>query len=244
MQKSFLITFIGSVLVILFLCETCYSQTADKLGDDPVDLILENAESVYKADDRLINGTYYTPKYPLAIGHPYFETDQWIKATLYIKSLTYPDVFVKLNIEDDLIIYKRQHRLGLVEEILLNNFLVDSLRIDEHLFINTSSIDIHGTPGILEFLCKGKYDGYMKYLKYHKDELTHQVRYGRYMDVKRELYLFDGEKFIRVNDKHKLLELFPAHEKAIVKFMRRNKIKFKHADKVQFVTLLRYCDEF
>jgi len=242
MQRIPTFRIIGLVFLILFSIIPSYSQDTDEPIMNPVDQILSHTENVYQADDRLINGTFYIPKHPLAIGHPYYLTTDWLQAILYIKGLTYKDVSIRFNIEEDLVVLKRQYELGLVEEILLNTLLIDSLRINDNLFINSPLMNIPGSPGFLEVIYNGKYESFLKYKKEHKDELTHTVRYGKYLDTKRVLYLFDGKDFIKINDKQDLYDIFAPHEKEIKKFMRKNKIHLKNSSKEQYVQLLKYCD--
>ena len=100
MKPSFrLLTFVLLLFILLFN-STIKGQRIPIQKNE----ILALANSAYGSDDRLINGKYYLPKRPSAKGHPYFLTDDWSDATLYIKGTTYNHIPVKYNIEDDLII--------------------------------------------------------------------------------------------------------------------------------------------
>lgn len=242
MLKYALLKIFGSVLLMLFLVGSSFGQGSSKQITSQVEDILKEAEIFYGADDRLINGGYYFPEQALALGHPYYLTDDWVKTTLYVKGVTFDDVEIKYNIEDDILILKRQYDHGLIVQIILNNSLVDSLRINEHLFINSTPMLGPQSPGYLEFIQKGQFVSYLKHEIFYKDELTPQMPHGKYLDPKSILYIYNNKDFVRINDKKMLLDYFSPHKKEIRKFMRKNKIWFKRATKDQFIKLLNYCD--
>jgi len=242
MLKHSLLKIFGCVLLMLLSLNPSFAQEHAVNITSQVKDILKEAEIVYGADDRLINGRYYVPKQALALGHPYYLTDDWVKTILYVKGVTFDDVEIKYNIEDDILILKRQYDQGLIVEIILNNSLVDSLRINEHLFINSTPTLGPQSPGYLEFLQKGQFVSYLKHKVFYKDELTPRMPYGKYLDPKSILYIFNNKDFVRITDKKVLLDYFSPHKKEIRKFMRKNKIWFKRARKDQFIKLLNYCD--
>ncbi len=242
MLKHVLLKIFGSVLLILFSVGSSFGQGSSKQITGQVEDILNEAEAFYGADDRLINGRYYVPKQPFAHGHPYYLTDDWVKTILYVKGITFDDVEIKFNIEDDILILKRQYKQGLIVQIILNNSLVDSLRINDHLFVNSTPIFGSHSPGYLEFIQKGEFVSYLKHEVNYKDEITPQMPQGKYLDPKSILYIYNDMDFVRISTKKELLAYFSPHEKEIKKFMRKNKIGFKKATKEQFIKLLNYCD--
>ncbi len=243
MQKISIIRIIGCALLMLFSIKQSYSQQSAQSIANLVNEILKYTGSIYGSDDRLITGKYYVPTHPLALGHPYLISRDWLPATLYIKGVIFNDVEVKYNIEDDLIILKRQYEQGLVDELLLNNSYIDSVRISGHLFINTSLVDEKISPGYFEQIYNGGFVAYLKHKNSYKDELSPQMMYGKYMEPKTTLYLFDDNQLLEIASKKELMTHFSPNEKMISRFMKQNKIRFRKAIDEQFIKLLNYCDE-
>ena len=178
----------------------------------------------------------------MALEHPYFLSRDWEETTLYIKGVTFDSLEIKYNIEDDILILRRKHEKGLVEHIVLNDLLVDSLYYGERFFINFYPIYGADSPGYLELILKGHNTFYLKYRISYKDELTPQMPHGRYLNPKTTIYIIDNKKFIHIAAKNELLAYYSPHEKEIKKFMRKNKILFKKASRDKFVQLLNYCE--
>lgn len=230
------------IILFILLVNISFGQNKIDPRDDAVQNVLRYTEKIYRIDDRLVNGHYYVPKHPLALGHPYFINKGWQSATLYIKGVVYEGIQIKYNIEEDIVVYKRQHELGLVEEILLNNTFIDSMVIGQHFFVNTSHINKDFSHGFLERIYSGNFSAYLKHEIIHKDELTHTNSYGRYLDPKKKLLFYAGNDLVAIHDKRSLLDYFSEHKKQIKRFMRKNRIIFHKASNDEYVKLLSYCD--
>lgn len=227
---------------VLFILLCAKPSPAQQQETNPVKELISYTNSIYGADDRLINGTYYVPTHPLALGHPYFLTDDWLPANLYIKGIEFENVNIKYNIEDERIILRRQYEKGLVEPIVLNNSFIDSLTIGDHHFLNSILFDEGDNTTFLELVCRGKITSFLKHTNSYKDELSPQVMYGKYKEPKSTLFIYADSSLRLINRKKEFLELYLNNEKRIKKFMKTNNIGFKRAEKDQLIKLFEYCD--
>ncbi|MBN2237922.1 MAG: hypothetical protein JW729_10200 [Bacteroidales bacterium] len=205
--------------------------------------VSEFANFLYRSDDRLLNGKYYKPAHFFALGHPYFINDEWQNATLYIKGITYKNVLLKYNIEDDVIILKAIYDRRIAKDILLHNKFIDSLAIGTHLFHNTANFEMSENIGFAELIYKGGLTAYVKHSIQFKDELSERIKNGLYLDPKRKLYLSSDSLLYPISTKKDLIDFFPERKKDIKAFLRKNKIRYRKANTYQLVNLIRFCDQ-
>lgn len=201
------------------------------------------ANFLYRSDDRLLNGKYYKPSHFFAEGHPYFMDNEWQNATLYIKGITYENVLLKYNIEDDVIIIKAVYDGKIAKDILLHNKFIDSLAIGTHLFHNTANFEMSENIGFAELIYKGGLTAYVKHSIQFKDELSERIKNGLYLDPKKRLYLSSDSLLYSISTKKDLFDFFPERKKDLKAFLRKNKIRFRKANTYQLVNLIRFCDQ-
>ncbi|MCD6091813.1 MAG: hypothetical protein J7J72_09960 [Bacteroidales bacterium] len=205
--------------------------------------ILALSNSIYRSDDRLLNGKYYVPRHYFAEGHPYFLSNEWVGATLFIKGIQYNHVPLKYNIEDDNLIIKSIYENRISKDILMHNSFVDSLIIGKKLFHNTSNQQEENAIGFAELVYRGKNAAYLKHTVEFKDELSDRLKFGKYLPAKRYLYLFDGTSFFLIQKKKDLIGYFPNYEKEIKLYLRKKSIRLRKASTEQIVNLIQFCEQ-
>ena len=211
--------------------------------------ILSFANTVYGPDDRLINGKYYKPKHFSAQGHPYFLSENWLKGTLFVKGIEYNNIPIKYNIEDDILIINVIFQNRVSKNILLHNSFVDSVEINSpamnitSTFHNTSNFSNENSIGYAEIVYKGRLSAYYKHTREFIDEINYYNKYGRYLNPKRKLFLFNVDNFQAITTKKGILNYFPAHKKEVKLFIRKNKIRFSKITVDQIVNLIRFCEQ-
>ncbi|MDA3904616.1 MAG: hypothetical protein PF484_00925 [Bacteroidales bacterium] len=236
--SRYLTLFILFSSFLIGISNSAISQETIKEGQN----ILSIANSIFRADDRLLNGKYYRPKHFFAEGHPYFLSNEWVDATLYIKGIQYNNIPLKYNIEDDNLIIKAIFDGRISKDILLHNSFVDSLIIGYQTFHNTNNFELENSIGIAEIVYKGEIFAYIKHYSEFKDEISERLRYGKYLESQKILYLFDGNFFHQIKKKKDLLNYFQTNKNEVKAFMRKNKIRFKKASSNQIVNLIHFCD--
>lgn len=238
---------ISRLITFSFLVFTCLATVipdkaiAQETYESSVD-ILDLANSIYRADDRLLNGKYYKPRHFFAEGHPYFNKNEWVDGTLFIKGILYNRIPIKYNIEDDKIIIKSILKNRISKDILLHNSFVDSLIIGSHIFHNTNNFSLDNTIGIAELIYRGNISAYFKHSSEFKDELSERQQHGKYLNARKRLFLFDKDSFISIQTKKDLLAYFEEHKKEVKQFLRKNRISIKKASNRQIVKLIQFCE--
>lgn len=242
------ITSISVIVVSLLITFTSFSQTDLEVINES-DKIIQQAESIYGIDDRLINGEFYQNTKIVTKGHPNFLTNKWSKGPLYIKGVTYDNVSIKYNIEIDKVILLAQFSSGNIMQLALNNRSIDSMYIEKHLFINAELLP-HNLTGFLEPLYEGSFKGYLKHKKTFLNKTSQSLssqgkslNTGSYRKMTSTLFLSINNEFVRIGNRKALTSIFPDKEKEITRFIKRNRISFRNIDNNQLINLLKYCDE-
>ncbi len=197
----------------------------------------------YGANNLLINGRSYTPSHPKAEGHPYFLSEDWRPGRVFVNGSSYPVHLLKYNLFSQQLIVKHERGNGTTQEVVLSDLLVDSFQIGENLFVNRDFI-----------LPEAELSDYLE--KYFEDELafyrlqrmvfgplSNTRPYGEYSSLRDVYYLIlKGQKY-KITGKKEFLDYFPRHKAKIKKYMKTHSMRWKKMNKIQFVQLLKYCND-
>lgn len=195
-------------------------------------------------DNLLINGRPYSPSHPAANGHPYFQTKEWRPGIIYIKGNTYLADKLKYNLSTYQLIVKHQRPNGTLQKAVLSDLLVDSFRIEEHLFINRKLIlsdDENGT--YLEKIFTDKLSFYQLQKTVFNASFNNENPHGWFSNQKDVFYLLLNEGVHKITKPKQFLSCFPNHKTQIKKYMKTNKLKWKKMTKRQFSQLLKFCND-
>lgn len=237
-------------ILILFVLTNSYAQKLTFSEPASTNEIIKYTETFYGNDDRLIRGKFYQNDKIILKGHPNFKIRNWVDGPIFIKGITYKDVRIKYNIEIDKIILLADFSNGNTMQLVLNNSLVDSLYIQNHLLINASNLPFSLT-GFYEPIYNGNFSAYIKHktrfqitATRKKNSLnTDQIIIGKYKKPASTLYLHIKDEFVEIPNKKALISRFESKKRDINRFMKINLIRFKKADNNQLINLLKYCDE-
>lgn len=239
------ISFKKAILFLAFCLSFFFSETFS-YGQEIAkskESILGIANSLYGADDRLVNGKFYVPKHYGGYGNPYFESNNWLDGTLFIKGIQYNDIPLKYNIEDDELIINVSFANKSASRILLYNAFVDSLIIDSQIFHNTDNFGTNNPIGFAEFIYKGdSLSAYFKHSIEFLDVITDKGPNGKYLKPKKKLYFLEHNRFLQISSKKAFLAYFEDHKKEIRLYMRKNQFYFKKANANQFAELLDFSE--
>ena len=230
-------------LIVLFLINSDASAQ-DKSGiDNQNDIsILESTGQIYGSDDLLVNGRIYYQKYPLAEGHPYFDTEEWMNGLIFINGRSFPGYEIKYDLEMDEIVLNTRDKKGAFVDIILNHQVIDSLYIGNRFFINTTQFVIDKpVSNFFEVV----FNGVPMLLVYHKKEFLKEYNerypHGRYRDPIQRIFLYTENDLVDVSKKKAFLNYYEPYKKEIKKFMKRNRIIYKKADKQELFRLMEFC---
>ena len=238
------LTKLSSVFLISLFVINTDASAQDKSGTDNQDdiSILESTEQIYGSDDLLVNGRIYYQQYPLAEGHPYFDTEEWINGSIFIKGRSFLGYEIKYDLEMDEIVLNTRDKRGAFVDIMLNHQVIDSLYFGNRFFINTAQF-LTGKP-VSNFF-EVVFNGIPVLLVHHKKEFLteYNERYphGRYRDPPQRLFLYTGNDLVDISKKKAFLNYYEPYKKEIKKFMKRNRIIYKKADNQELFRLMEFC---
>lgn len=234
-------SFKNLIFISLFIC--CHFSYSQNNAPKSIDELVELSEMYYGTDDRLLNGYVSTISNTNAVGHPFFLTEEWIIGDVFMDGGEFHQVALKYNIELDEIYFIGKNKNGPTPIIILNKNLIDSVRLENHLFINANRMPIQNQVGFIEVLYSGNLTSYLKHKIPFIIKSTSTYQYIEYREPKSVIYLSDKNGLIGVRNKKDFLNKFDPFQKDIVNFMHKNKIRFNKANHNQLYRLLEYCDE-
>ena len=250
--------------LIIFQYVNTYSQNSEYSSRNN---IIQHFDSIYGADNLLINGRIFMYPNSRAKGNPFFFGKDTKLCDLYIKNRKFSNLLVNYNIAEDKLIVLSQINNNNIR-IELSSHLIDSFFISHYVISNnfiqnpsTFSSDVSNTfnmakeliftkkfislkkNGYFERIYEGNDRLLKKYLKTFSDKVSQEYPYGTFTDQKTILYLYRNGKTIDVSNKRKFLTAFILYKKEINKFLRENKIKYKNADNIELIKLMNYSEE-
>lgn len=243
MLKPNLINRLVFFSIIVLFSSQIYAQENKKLPSASVDEIVNFSEIMYGNDDRLICGQIYQMQHFRAKGQPYFINDTWQNGRIFIKNNLFENNQIRYNLQSNQLILKARLKNKQIRHILLNNEIIDSLYINNHLFINSSLLEVQEENVFYEKLYVGNFTAYLKHIIEYEKETSQSSLFGKYHKVYYELYLDDSDGFKEISSLKYFLKYFEEDQKEIKKFIRRNHIRFKKLKDFQLINLLKYCDE-
>jgi hypothetical protein len=200
------------------------------------------AASLYGTDDVVVNGRKYFPEHYNAKGNPYFLSDKWTEASLFIDGKRYDNQEILYDIDIEKVILKTSIEDSLTIYLVLNNETIEAFYLGQRYFINAKLIK-NEFPGFVELLYNGGFSVFSRHQKSFMSEYSRSAPNGFYSGTKSELYILYPGQLDKLPTKKSLLNYFSEYQKEIKTFMRKQKIKYKKADNIQLNKLFEYCDQ-
>lgn len=252
-------------LLVTFHYVNTYSQSTEFSFTKKIN---QYFDSIYGADNLLINGRIFMYPNFRAKGDPFFFGKDWKLCDIYINNRKFSNLSVNYNIvEDKLIVVSQINNNNINVE--LNNNLIDSFYIS-HYKINQnnnqkavkfssntpntfgSSKELIFTKKFIKINKLGYFENIYeennrllkKYKKSFSDKVSREYPYGTYKDQKTILYLYRNGNIIDVGNKRKFVNAFSMYKKEIKIFLRENKIKYKDANNIELIKLIIFCESF
>jgi hypothetical protein len=218
-------------------------------------------DSIYGADNFLINGRIYNFPNHNAKGNPFFYGNDPKTATVMLKGRIYPDLQINYNIEEDiLILYTQMNNIDYYIE--LSNQLVDSFSVTYRIFPDNpaiedqtgnaykskSNMDLVCTTlfirikdlGLFELIYNDKIRLVKKYSKKFFDRVSDEKQFGYYSSQLENLYILKNDTLYNVSKKNDFLNYFN-NRKDIKKYIHKKGIKYKNLNNNQLGDVLKYA---
>ncbi len=245
MKKNFRI----KLLFLIIIGITIQISKAQHQYTDSTLPILNTLNKIYGTSDILANGTLYDEPHYQISGHPYFNSEQWLTADLFIKGNTFKNQKIRYNLQADNIVLLSSDENSLLRMIYIEAKAIDSMlfkniQLSNLLFINTSQLPKNVFPSnYAERIYKGGIQFYRIYYKEHLKNYSQYKPKGEFSEQKQKYYLLNNHDIVEIKRRRDVYKQYPNHKKQIRGFMRKHKIRFRKATKNQLIKLMTFCDD-
>jgi hypothetical protein len=207
------------------------------------DELIAYIKKIYRLDDLIYQGRFYQKDEPRAKGNPYFSENEKTLADLFIARRLFPNVQVYFNIVKDELVMQIPHGNYMKVFITLPAHLVDSFKIDHHLFISSRNLPGERNENYFEEIYKGKQLYLRHFEKHFVENYTPLNPYGFYSSPSSILYIAEGENWTACNNRRTFLKYFNTSKQSLRRFMRQHHIHFKKASDTQLKALCEFADK-
>lgn len=206
--------------------------------------LLKYTADQYGTSDILVNGWKYFPEHFNAKGDPYFNDLGWEKGSVETPMEKFDDLLLRYNIQMDELVLQKTLKDGKPAFVMLNPDFVKSFDIASYHFVNAGKEKLHpDLDGYVEVI----YSGRLKFLARHSKMFVANYSVnspqGSISGQNTTYYLLNGDQLNKILSKRSLFRLFPEKKKQIRKFLKKEKIRFKRANRRQQAELMKYLDE-
>ncbi|MCB0593547.1 MAG: hypothetical protein H6557_07115 [Lewinellaceae bacterium] len=220
----------------------CHPVWAQQVQADSGIALFSCLEEYYGTNTLLANGRLYNPANTRAARHPYFMADEWSEGAIYVKGRTFSSLRLKYNLETGQLVLKQELKNGAPVNVVLTEALVDSFRIGQHLFVKLPLLEeAGGGSGFLERIYSGGFSFYRKQKKAFIATYSSRAPYGKFSEPENSFFLLINSQIREVHNRKALPGFFAPHQKAIKKYMNRQRIRLNKASDAQLIQLLEYC---
>jgi hypothetical protein len=249
-------------LLLLLITYTGYSQNNNSLkanssnavkNNDATALIDHETEYIRRLyserieePKELINGKEYAPYYLRSKLKPLLYSSIKRKATIITKTRIYDNLTLDYDTFLDEVLYTDMSKTinFTFPMIALNKDIVDGFNLyfanDSLIFRNLRSPEctkMNLKEGFYEIAYQGKSQYFIKHVSsFFVKEGQNEYKYSP------ENYISVGDTFYKIKNKKSLLKLFGESSGTIKKYLHMSRIRVRHADKDQFISILKYYD--
>ncbi len=228
-------------LIVLF-CLILGSALISTAQSTWIDSLQTKYDQHYGLDMLLYNGAKYVEEVRAIDSHPFWQSQDEMKGTVWSKGKSYPKQRLKYHLQKQSFILFYKDYNGQPHQISLNSDLLDSVRIDQTLWIKNSYPQIE--QQFIQSIFQGELKCYVSSKKFLNFKSEGQNIGHYYTEEIKHNYLIRKGKLYPFNRKKTFLKIFPKSErKAIRKFMAANQLsKIKALDNHELKTLIAYCE--
>jgi hypothetical protein len=225
---------------------TYKSNSANSLVEDQIKYIKKAYSTRIEAPKEIINGKEYESYYRQSKSKPLLFAGKPRTGTIYTSTRQYDNVNLQYDTYQDEVIYTDTSRTinFRYPEIALNKNLVLGFKLnfpDESLYFKFIKPEVKGNENLSEGFYEVAYEGKSKYFirhisKYYQRDAMNEYKYSAVN------YINAGNGFVEVVNKKSFLKLFGSKEPEIKNYLHTSKIKIRHKDKTQFISVLKFYD--
>lgn len=239
--KLNIISWIKLVIVCAFLQSlpfilVCQSQNTTT----EIISLFDSTQKIYGSNDLLVNGPVYYRPNRLANGTPFLYSSDFINSTVFTEGCSFQGLDLKYDIASQRLILINTMPSGARLQIGLSNVLIDSFLLNDYLFVNPDKLHLTSNYSYMHVLNTGRYRMFIGYNKEFINRYDQKNPNGKYSITQRSLFLASDSTLISINSKKIFVNLFPSTKKAVLTYLRKNKIKLKKANPEQLKQLIEF----
>ncbi|MGK0364295.1 MAG: hypothetical protein ACI85O_001352 [Saprospiraceae bacterium] len=211
-----------------------------------VNALIEYTNRQLKTDDALVNGRPFIQKNIKAAGTPFFQPKsiKQVTGTVFTKGENFTQQSLRYNLETDALILSKTLQNGIPVDVALNTNIVDSFSIAQHFFINKQSISgFKDEGGYAERIFQGKFTFYRLQKIRFLSQFSEKYPNGKYTEPQTGYYVFLSDNEFEISSLKDFASLFPLQKKEIMRFAKKEKIRFRKASLSQLTQLMNFCNE-
>jgi len=199
-------------------------------------------DSLYGMDPQLFNGIKYFPEHSLARGYPFWQDNQPMKADLVYSGRYYKNLKIKYNLYIQEFILEYADQFGGLQQLILNRSNIDSVFINNTLFIRNKYSDIK--EYFLQVIHEDKISCYFTWKKEYRFNNTGVEVGHEYSDEMVTSYIVkNGRVYVFANNRS-FLKIFPEDSRdSIREYMKDNRINVKKKMQADVKKLCVFCNK-
>ncbi len=228
--------YLQSFLLLLFpLCSIAQSSSS------AVNAVIDYTNVQLSTNDALVNGRPFVQKKMNAAGSPFFHPEIEKIGTIFTKGEVFEQQTLRYNLETDDLILSTTLQNGVPFEIVLNDNIVDSFSIGQHFFISKQNIPaFKENKGYVERIYKGAFTFYRLQKVSFLSQFSEKYPNGKYTEPQVSYSVLLSGKEIGVSSLKDFAALFPNQKKKIIRFAKKEKIRFKKASLPELMRLMSF----
>jgi hypothetical protein len=230
----YLLTGLLALLVI-----PLYAQENDQTAKDFY-WLKEYFDRSYGSDYNLLNGKYYQMPYINAIGHPFFNSDQFRKGSLLVNGVYYDVVMIRYDLYNQSVVLMHIDYSGRMVQLELSTEFIDEFTLDGKLFRKMSFPE----TGIRFFqvVYTGEISCYLTWKKNLVFMSTSVTNPYTFTSQSRKVYLYVSGQLRFIKSVSSLIEIFGSqYKKEIRRYKRRHGINLRNVSDESLRQLIEYC---
>lgn len=201
----------------------------------------EDFDKAYGLNTHLYNGKKYYRENRDAIGHPFWIQEEAFSGSLSVSGRVYSDLQIKYELHKQIFILEYKEYSGAQQAIILNNQSIDSVMINERVFIKNPFGEIDNE--FIQQVYPGKFSAYIS----HSKEFLFQnvgVQSGyKYSKEIKKPFIVINDNILAFGSRRSFLQIFPDQKrKEIKQYISSQRIRMKKLQDDQFRELIIVCN--
>lgn len=225
------------LIAICFLSPVMWAVT-----NDPLSNLKPQREAIaHYLQSADMHSTVFTgrehEKYPLHYkNHPWFQSDNYSKATIYINGMIYPDIQLKWDLyKDQLVISPENSPYNIVtnaDSAFLFNQKVCKLPFQNNQLPFGYVIVLHEGHNTL----------YLKHLVHFRERVESGQLVSSFA-IRKTFWLAQAEGMTKITRLRDVTRLYPQHRREIRSFLKNNSLNYRKNPELALTSLMEYLEQ-